>query len=272
MKYSRRQVWQRYLKCVILPRGKRGFRAIQVFAFVLLGGGVMVGLMTLEAFRQGMLEPQMQLRIRVPDAKGLRPGSRVSLSGVQVGVLRRLEVQDNGDVMLHFTIPGRYRGVVSPRSTVSIDQDFLLGDLELQVQAAPELASTIPESFAVSYVDKGSLQGFVSQAARTMAGVDQMVASLGSSAGGELPKTTRQLRGSLQKVDRVSEMLLRELPNASSTLQVVGDEAVVASRELIATLRQIRPQLSEALKQVDLSAEEAEALLRWINELIKAHP
>jgi hypothetical protein len=67
-------------------------------------------------------------------------------------------------------------------------------------------------------------------------------------------------------------MLLRELPSANSTLQVVGDEAVVASRELIATLRQIRPQLSEALKQVDLSAEEAETLLRWINELIKAHP
>lgn len=68
-----------------LQRIRRSIRPLLTLVFLGGGGGLLLGLVLFTAHRQGAFERQLQIRLVVPDASGLHPGSRVTLSGVQVG-------------------------------------------------------------------------------------------------------------------------------------------------------------------------------------------
>lgn len=232
------------------------------------GGSLLLGLVALTAHRQGAFERQLHIRLMVPDASGLHPGSRVTLSGVQVGVLRELAVQPDGRVLLHFTVPEQYRGVVSPASVVSIGQDVLMGDRRLLVQAAPAPAASVPDRFQVHFGSADTLEDLLRQARGSLRRIDALLLTAGRLSDSELAPSLQQLRRSLQRADVVSTTLARELPPTAATLRGTGREAMAASTELALTLRQLRPQLSSALQKLDVSAEEAQELLMWLNALI----
>ena len=249
-------------------RLRGGIRPLLTLVFVGGGGSVLLGLMALMAHRQGAFERQLQISLRVPDASGLHPGSRVTLAGVQVGVLRQLEVQRDGQVLLLFTVPERYRGVVSPASVTSIGQDVLMGDRQVQVQAAPAPAASVPDRFEVRFGRSNSLEDLLHHASGSLRRFDALLVTAGRLSGTELAPSLQQLRRSLQRADVVSSTLVRELPPTAATLRGTGREAMQASGELVLTLRELRPQLMATLEQVDVSAGEAQQLLHWLNQLI----
>lgn len=251
-----------------LHRIRRATRPLLTLVFLGGGGGLLLGLVAFTAHRQGVFEHQLHLSLRVPDASGLNPGSRVTLSGVQVGALRRLEVQPDGQVLLHFTVPERYRGVVSPASVVSIGQDVLMGDRRLQVQAAPAPPASVPDRFQVRFGGAESLDELLRQVGGSLRRFDALLLTAERLSDTELTPSLQQLRRSLQRADAVSGTLVRELPPTAATLRGTGREAMQASGELLRTLQQLRPQLSTTLQQVDVSAAEAQELLQWLNRLI----
>jgi len=246
----------------------RGIRPLLTLVFVGGGGSVLLGLMALTAHRQGAFERQLHISLRVPDASGLHPGSRVTLAGVQVGVLRQLEVQRDGQVLLQFTVPERYRGVVSPASVTSIGQNVLMGDRQVQVQAAPAPAASVPDRFQVRFGSSNSLEDLLHQASGSLRRLDALLHTAARLSGTELTPSLQQLRRSLQRADVVSSTLVRELPPTAATLRGTGREALQASGELVLTLRELRPQLMATLERVDVSAGEAQQLLHWLNQLI----
>jgi ABC-type transporter Mla subunit MlaD len=251
-----------------LQQLRRSVRPLLTLVFLGGGGSLLLGLVALTAHRQGAFERQLQISLIVPDASGLHPGSRVTLSGVQVGALRELAVQPDGRVLLHFTVPEQFRGVVSPASVVSIGQDVLMGDRHLQVQAAPAPPASVPDRFQMRFGSAESLEALLRQASGSLRRIDALVLTADRLSDAELAPSLRQLRRSLQRADVVSTTLARELPPTAATLRGTGREAMLASAELVLTLRQLRPQLSSALRQVDVSAEEAQELLMWLNALI----
>ena len=258
-----------------LRRVRNTWRLLLTLIFLISGGSLVLGLIALTAYRQGVFERQLEIRVRVPDAKGLRPGSRVTLSGVQVGVLRWLEVQNDGQVLLQLTVPARYRGVVSPASSISISQDFLMGDRQLKLRPAPAPATTVPDRFVVAYHRGPNLDDLIAQIRGSFQRLDALLASGNSLSTEAVPRTLAQLRESLRRVDAVSNTLVREVPPTAAVLRQTGREAGGTAREarsgireLVLTLEQIRPQLSRALQQLNVSAEEAGDVLGWLNRLI----
>lgn len=195
-----------------LQRIRRSIRPLLTLVFLGGGGGLLLGLVLFTAHRQGAFERQLQIRLVVPDASGLHPGSRVTLSGVQVGALRQLDVQRDGRVLLRFTVPERYRGVVSPASVVSIGQDVLMGDRHLQVQAAPAPPASVPDRFQVRFGRADSLEDLLRQASGSLRRLDALLLTAGRFSDAELRPGLQQLRRSLQRADAVSSTLVRELP------------------------------------------------------------
>jgi phospholipid/cholesterol/gamma-HCH transport system substrate-binding protein len=141
----------------LITRLRDGWRLLLTVGSLLLGASLVIALLVYTAYRRGVFEPQLQISVRVPDARGLRPGSRVLLSGLPVGALRGLEMQADGQVMLHLRVSVRYRGVVSPASSVRITQDLLIGDQRLTLTAAPRPASAVPDRFLVAYSGRDGL-------------------------------------------------------------------------------------------------------------------
>lgn len=254
---------------------RQAWRLLLTLLFLVGGGSLVLGLIVLTAYRHGVFERQLHISVRVPDARGLRPGSRVILSGVQVGVLRWLEVQRDGQVLLQLSVPDRYRGVVSPASSLSISQDYLMGDQQLKLQPAPAPTATVPDRFAVRFRGGDSLEDLLGQLRRTLQHLDRLLVSGERLGTGDLPRTLLQLRGTLQRADALSGSLQRQLPETAAVLRDTGREAGrtarearLASQELVRTLVQIRPELSRTLLQLDGAGEQAETVLVWLNALI----
>jgi len=266
----------------LLTRLRHGWRLLLTLTSLLGGTSLVFGLLAYTAYRQGIFERQMQISVRVPDARGLRPGSRVILSGVPVGALRQLEVEGDGRVLLRLRVPFRYRGVVSPASSVSISQDYLMGDQQLYLMPAPAPAASVPDRFVLPYRGGASLEDLLAQVRTTLKQLDRLMRSGERLEESDLPRTLTQLRGTLQRADALSGSLQRELPSTAAGLRETAREtgslarearptvreARLASAELARTLVQIRPQLSQALQQLDGTGEQAQAALIWLNQLI----
>jgi phospholipid/cholesterol/gamma-HCH transport system substrate-binding protein len=274
---------------LLLTRLRNGWRLLLSVGSLLGGGALVLGLVVFTAYRHGVFERQLHISVKVPDAQGLRPGSRVILSGVPVGALRQLEVQGDGRVLLKLRVPFRYRGVVSPASSVSIAQDYLMGDQELNLRPAPAPAASVPDRFEVPYRGAGSLEDLLAGVQSTVAQLERLLVTGERLGQGELPRTLQQLQTSLRQADALTGSLQRELPptaavlrqtgrdasstarEARSTLREAGStvrEARLASSELVRTLVQVRPELSRALLQVDSTGEQAQTALIWLNQLI----
>lgn len=266
----------------LLTRLRHGWRLLLTGGSLLGGAGLVLGLVVFTAYRHGLFERQLQISVRVPDAHGLRPGSRVILSGVPVGALRQLEVQGDGRVLLQLRVPFRYRGVVSPASSVSIAQDYLMGDQQLNLKPAPAPAASVPDRFEVPYRGAGSLEDLLAGVQSTLTQLERLLVTGERLGQGELPRTLRQLQTSLRSADALSGSLQRELPPTAAVLRQTGREAGstarearttvrearLASTELVRTLVQLRPALNRALLQVDDTGEQAQTALIWLNQLI----
>ena len=275
---------------------RNGWRLLLSVGSLLGGGALVLGLVVFTAYRHGVFERQLHISVKVPDAQGLRPGSRVILSGVPVGALRQLEVQGDGRVLLKLRVPFRYRGVVSPASSVSIAQDYLMGDQELNLRPAPAPASSVPDRFEVPYRGAGSLEDLLAGVQSTLAQLERLLVTGERLGQGELPRTLQQLQTSLRQAEALTGSLQREVPPTAAVLRQTGREAGstarearstlreagstlreagstvrevrLASSELVRTLVQVRPALSRALLQVDDTGEQAQTALIWLNQLI----
>ena len=259
----------------LITRLRDGWRLLLTVGSLLLGASLVIALLVYTAYRRGVFEPQLQNSVRVPDARGLRPGSRVLLSGLPVGALRGLEMQADGQVMLHLRVSVRYRGVVSPASSVRITQDLLIGDQRLTLTAAPRPASAVPDRFLVAYSGRDGLEDLLARGQLTLQQLDRLLDTVERLAEGEVAGTLAQLRGSLRSADALVGTLEREVPPTAAVLRQTGREAGstvrevrLASSELVRTLVQVRPALSRALLQVDDTGEQAQTALIWLNQLI----
>lgn len=259
----------------LITRLRDGWRLLLTVGSLLGGAGLVVALLVYTAYRRGVFEPQLQISVRVPDARGLRSGTRVILSGLPVGALRGLEIQADGQVMLHLSVPVRYRGVVSPASSVAITQDLLMGDQRLTLTPAPRPPSSVPDRFQVAYRGGGGLEDLLARGQITLQQLDRLLHTVERLAEGEVSGTLAQLRGSLRSAEAVAGTLQREVPATAAVLRETGREAGstarearLASRELVLTLERIRPELSQALRRLDGSGEQAEVALIWLNRLI----
>jgi ABC-type transporter Mla subunit MlaD len=226
----------------LITRLRDGWRLLLTVGSLLLGASLVIALLVYTAYRRGVFEPQMQA---------------------------------DGQVMLHLRVSVRYRGVVSPASSVRITQDLLIGDQRLTLTAAPRPASAVPDRFLVAYSGRDGLEDLLARGQLTLQQLDRLLDTVERLAEGEVAGTLAQLRGSLRSADALVGTLEREVPPTAAVLRQTGREAGstvrevrLASSELVRTLVQVRPALSRALLQVDDTGEQAQTALIWLNQLI----
>lgn len=101
--------------------------ALRVGLFVLMGI-VLVGALMLNFSRGiGMFQPKYELNMRVRSVAGLKERSAVLLSGVQIGNVKSVELdQKNKGAIVHLTILKKYQ--LPSDSKFSIQQQNVLGD------------------------------------------------------------------------------------------------------------------------------------------------
>ena len=87
-------------------------------------------------------EKKTQYRTKVQDADGLRVGGYVTVSGLRVGDISSLEVDEHNEILVTMSIKSSIAKRVTEGSHVTIVRAFIIG--EKRIELVPNYANTVP--------------------------------------------------------------------------------------------------------------------------------
>ena len=154
-----------------------------------------------------------QLRVHLPQVQGLGVGSVVSLMGVPVGNISKINfVKDSSDVEIHITVDSQVRQRITDGSKAAVKTQGALGDKFIYIEAGPPGANVLPEN--------GLLE-----TDRTPDFLD-LIASKGSEMG-EIVSVIKEVRVLFENInkDGRSAKLITNLVTASDEFSKTMSEA-----------------------------------------------
>ena len=119
-------------------------RALSAFASrdsgLFLGSGLLLLIVLLIGVgrEQHWGERSFRVHLRTPTAQGLKPGMVVKLSGLPVGRVTDLSLQEDATVAIELRIDERYRRLIGPKSLAYQSQDGLVGDSYIALTPQPQ--------------------------------------------------------------------------------------------------------------------------------------
>jgi phospholipid/cholesterol/gamma-HCH transport system substrate-binding protein len=263
---------------VLPPRSGTGL-------FLLSGGLLALALLVGLAREQRWGEPTFPVLLQTDRAEGLRPGMAVRISGLPVGTVRQLILQDNARVALRLEIAQRHRHLIGPGSVAWQGQEGFVGEhyvgitprplprgaptpaageVRLPFEPAPDVRTVVKQFLASQQVLDLTLRQTRQLTARdvpqtlgsfrrSLAAVEQ----LSTRVGEEVPPALASVRHSLGRIDNLAGSLQREAtltgPPLRRTLQQAGSTAEGAAgtvQEAELLMRQSREPLLQTLKDL----------------------
>jgi phospholipid/cholesterol/gamma-HCH transport system substrate-binding protein len=232
-------------------------REVAVGTFVLVAIAIFV-FATMWLSGRSLSPDDEYVQVRFENAAGLKEGSPVRVSGVNVGRVERIEFEGFGRIMTWLSLPD----VVDPRAdaTAEIVSVSLVGDyaVDFTPGSAPE---PLPADAVITGTREGNLsdlgttlgaradtlmQGLnefanpemAAELEQTLAAMQQTLAALASS----IPATTRQTTATMASLERLSDQLAATLAgpafqNTVTNLDSLTANAAATSAQLTATLR-----------------------------------
>jgi phospholipid/cholesterol/gamma-HCH transport system substrate-binding protein len=179
------------------------------------------------------------LHLLSPNADGLRSGQEVRISGIAVGKVQALQLQQDAQVKVTLEVQEQHADLIGPDSVASLGQEGLVGDHFVMISADPQ-----------------DDQPAARVAGRTLP-YEQPLAI--NNLMHRLVDTQTELQATLRNTTRLTG---RELP---ATLQSVNKLAGTVERETAATT----PQLQQTLQKVSSTASSAEQTSRQVQQLLQ---
>ena len=102
---------------------------IFVLATIVGATSLMIGL----AVKKGWFDPRVSFKTEVPTAEGLSVGAKVQMSGLRVGEVVDIELQEDRSVMVYFYVFSKYRSSLRQDSRIQLVRPFLIGERVLDV-------------------------------------------------------------------------------------------------------------------------------------------
>jgi phospholipid/cholesterol/gamma-HCH transport system substrate-binding protein len=214
--------------------------------FVLITLGLLGALIIVFGGAPGWFKPTHQYTILFTDAPGVTPGTPVRKSGVKVGEVSAVELDDaTAQVRVTVRLDAKFTPRANEEPTVT--RGLIVGETAIDFIPRPDkaVADRIPPGSTIQGVSPFNAQVLLDQATGLVPDVKNSLV---------------QIRRSLEAVEKVT-------PQVGTTMKQVGDLAQ-ASKEFIPDLRRTNDSLRELLAG---SGEVGPALKNFIPELVKTN-
>ncbi len=154
--------------------------AVKVGLFVIAGITLIALLMLNFSRGTGMFTPTYELTVRARNAGGLKPRSSVLMSGVQIGSVKSIDLdQNNRAVVIRLKIKKSFP--IHHDAQFSIEQFGMLGDQFVTVDPGSPNAPMLKNGDEVPGVEPFNLQEVARNASDLMKRFDQLSATLGEA-------------------------------------------------------------------------------------------
>ena len=182
------------------------------------------------------------------DVSGLSSGQEIRLSGLPIGQVGSLTLQNDASVRVDLKIDQSKATLVGERSRASLGQVGLIGDSYVSIFPDPE-GDGLPAGSRLPFQPQPSVQDLIQQVQHTLENTTQLTASQG-----EINQGIIDLRATLRSTDELSQSLKREMqatsPVVRDSLTSLSEETTRTEREAQKLLRDTRPLIVDTLNEV----------------------
>ena len=217
-------------------------------------------------------ERSFRVQLRTLRADGLKPGMEVKLSGLPVGRVTALNLQNDASLAIELRIDQKYRRLIGPNSLAYQNQEGLVGDSFIAITPQPlsragaEQRARVGGDLTLAYQPSLDLRQVLLDLAQTRIDLSRTLRHTSQIASQDLPVALTDLRQTLRQTNRVaSQDVPLALGDFRRTLDRVGQLSGTLNRETTSTAPQLRQTLSEVNRTgvgARLASLQAEALLR----------
>ncbi len=197
-------------------------------AFILFAGVGMVGSGGAVLVRKGFFDKTLEFRTVIPSSESIYSGMPVLMSGVRVGKVTEIDLDESGSAEVNFAVREKYGPRVKADSRVSITRQSLLGEKIFDLSAGSKTARPAQPGQLIEMRQAGDVMGAVTGArvGSLLDNVDHLLV--------ELAELARQLSHK-----RNTEAIMGNLKQTTDALAVVSDSFPQMGRDLAQLTSQI---------------------------------
>jgi phospholipid/cholesterol/gamma-HCH transport system substrate-binding protein len=255
-------------------------RRDEVLVGLLLIGSVVAGVAGTVWLARGGLSSGYEMYTRFPWGAGLKNGQPVLLAGVNIGFVKRVQLDPNGTLVVTLAINNEYR--IPTETTASVEPNGIFGDQLIALTPVHAVSTYLPKRDTIpmgegtpttgQLLEKGDSiardvesitaavraefvtgGGFADlrQVTREMTALIAELAQIASAQSRELTTTQQQLRATLAAVDpAVVDSTMRSIRTSSANVAAITEE-----------LQQAQVQVRSMLTKLDNGTGTAGKLL-----------
>ena len=222
--------------------GQRSWSQLKVGLVIVLAVlGILVAILNLNE-GMGVFTLRSLFSAHLDDSQGLKVGAPVRMSGVDVGNVKRIEIDpDKGKVEVLFTVKNEIRALLHTDAAVVVRPMGLLGDKYLEIVPGNLRLPALPDGAVLSGRGETDITGVADSATATLMTVNQTLKDIqgllagfkeGKGTAGKLvtdPELYDRATQLIRKAETVSEqtsLLLSKIEHGEGTLgKLVTDRA-----------------------------------------------
>jgi phospholipid/cholesterol/gamma-HCH transport system substrate-binding protein len=220
------------------------------------------------------------------DSHGIGVGASITLSGVTIGNIDKIELNPNGKVKVRLALQNNFKNFYKKNSRLQIKSDigietvlsgagmlFISGDAATSLQPGDYIQSIEPESLN-DMLERWKIDDIAQQIADIVKHVDSMMSAMAENQqyfintldnsaklSASLIKTADKLPTSLEKLDNIAEKISGLLNNVSDDYQVSQQQL----NALLSNLNQFTTQMSDLTVQLEPALNQTPALIGNLN-------
>lgn len=233
-----------------------------VGVFVLGGLGLIVLLLILSRQQWGLFESPLRIQLQVMSAEGLARDTPVRISGIQVGRIESIELNDQHQLVLTARIQEQYRRLVRADSQVSLGKLSLLGRSSIEITPGSLDQPELPEGTLLLVAPNASIDELLSQVEPVLHAMEVTIQNLARITSAIEPQRLSQ---TLEQVELISHDLRQITQGIAAGEGLVGQ--LLQSQDLQQGVERSLEQLEASLASLEQRLEETQPLLAAATQL-----
>ncbi len=194
---------------------------------------------------EGLFSPKIEIKAQIKDVRGLRKGSPVWISGIEIGSVKSIDLHAEYGTLVTISIDKNSAKYVRKDSTVTVQTIGLLGDKYIEIGPGASDAAPIAAGDTIKGVEQVEIKDIVKAGSNTFVKITEFIGELDtflkkiekSATGIANSKflTDPQLYDNLQDASKSLSAILKDFKESEGTLKKLAKDPSLYNKMLSAT-------------------------------------
>jgi phospholipid/cholesterol/gamma-HCH transport system substrate-binding protein len=194
---------------------------------------------------ESMFSPKIEIKAQIKDVRGLRKGSPVWISGIEIGSVNSINLDAEHGTIVAMSIDKGSAKYIKKDSTATVQTIGLLGDKYIEIGLGSPDAAPISHGDTIKGVDQIDIKDIIKAGSTTLVKITEFIGELDgfvkkiekSATGIANSKflTDPQLYNSLQEASKSLSGILKDFKESEGTVKKLVEDPSLYNKMLSAT-------------------------------------